>query len=110
MKTNYTTEAAFIPLVEDHHQKLIDRHNKRAIEAEARKSAKLAAEQKKRKRKSIIAEGLLASVFSAAIGISALVVLAFGWLNCVVAIILGIVFLIVSGFTAGSAYERSMNV
>ena len=108
--TNYTTEAPFANMVENHYQttKTIERN--RAIAAEARRSAKLLAAQKKRKRNMIIAEGLLASLFATVIGTCAQVAAAFGLLNNVVAIILGTVFLLVAGFAAGSAYQRSMNV
>lgn len=110
MKPNYTTDTPFAPLVEHKHQNNIILEHNRAVAAEARRSAMLLAEQKKRKRNSILAEGALASLFSTALGICAQVAGAFGLINNIVSIILGTALLLVAGFAAGSAYERSMNV
>ena len=110
MKPNYTTDTPFAPLVENKHQTNIIIERNRAVAAEARRSAKLLAEQKKRKRNSIIAEGVLASLFSTSLGICAQVAGAFGLINNVVSIVLGTALLLAAGFAAGSAYVRSMNV
>ena len=110
MKPNYTTESPFIPLVEDHYQNTINLERNRAIAAEARKSARLLAIQKKKKCTAIMIEGLFLTSIFGGIGCTACLATALGYINTIVGVILGSVFLLVSGFVAGSAYERSMNV